>query len=681
MNHSSVSRVVEDHLGLRGRGHKWSRKKVTGAMRHASHPEDGDDAYEGSTGIVKMTLNSFCAERYRPQLVSRISSLVRTINQAVAEAYLFANFHFSRCLSNPEFDVTTLPKLDRNFYYRCLLAVSVSNARADTLGDALKGSQVAFDALRPPDYRKADIRPYNQVVADTSIQMATMACNSVWANIERFVTRYLRLRYPCLKRFWKLIVSASVQQPKTPLEKFFPPPCSQNASRARQVAEHLRSLLPLPSGQPFSTRAHLAMRLFHTILGDLAGATDVKHRPRLFNILPRKSAFTISYVPISSMTLMKLLGMGETPLEKIKGDGRSENHRELWAKYFNLKAVETRRAGFDERILTDGKGVSIQRRVAGACAFPPGEGYPADATRAECKLALTSPVAEAVGVDPGMLDIVTCAASDGSIKSVSSGRFSQMAGLHVCRRRISAWNAETSTLTQSIPSSRTTDAAGIEAHVRGFLTALPALSNHRFEKGYRSMRFFRYVRKQKAIDAVCDIVAPKDKLVVVGFGDWSNNGEGISRRCSGPIREIRKRLSDRPNVLFKNVDEHRSSCTCHGCFHTLSNMRADSVVNRRRLDGDTGERVTERVVARNSKVHKVLHCCHSVGSAPEERCGTTWNRDVNAAKNLLMLLRLWVDGKERPEAFQRKQRISRGIVRTRPSPASRDGEVRGPVLS
>jgi hypothetical protein len=28
------------------------------------------------------------------------------------------------------------------------------------------------------------------------------------------------------------------------------------------------------------------------------------------------------------------------------------------------------------------------------------------------------------------------------------------------------------------------------------------------------MRFFRYVQKQKAIEAVCDLVAPKEKLMV-----------------------------------------------------------------------------------------------------------------------------------------------------------------------
>jgi hypothetical protein len=177
------------------------------------------------------------------------------------------------------------------------------------------------------------------------------------------------------------------------------------------------------------------------------------------------------------------------------------------------------------------------------------------------------------------------------------------------------------------------------------------------------MRFFRYVGKQKTIEKVCDLIAPKAKKTVVGFGNWSNQGYGISRSCSGPVKEIRKCLSRRQNVLFKNVDERNTSCTCHGCFQKLVNMKADSVVWRRvqnepsaLIDGAPTTTTTtfekQKTVVKNVKVHKVLHCRNSVKSASSNvRCGATWNRDVNAAKNLLLLLTTWMDGKERPAAF------------------------------
>ena len=169
------------------------------------------------------------------------------------------------------------------------------------------------------------------------------------------------------------------------------------------------------------------------------------------------------------------------------------------------------------------------------------------------------------------------------------------------------------------------------------------------------MHFLRQVGKQKAIEAVCDMVAPRDKLTVVGFGNWSNNGTGISRRCSGPIREIRQVLSRRPNVLYTNIDEHKTSCVCSECFERLVNMKADTVKRRRVSDGG-GQ---SNVVVNGQRVHKVLHCCNSVGSAAQKQCcGATWNRDVNAAKNMLMLLQVWMRGAERPTAFCRTNTVS-----------------------
>jgi len=628
--------------------------------------ENGDN--EANITVIKKTLNKLCMDASRQQLCASIRGLVFTMNCVVAEAYLFANFHVTRCLSEPAFDVVCLPKLDRNFYYRCLLAVSKSNVRKGTLGKSLTDSMDAFDALRPMGWSKTDVRPWGQVIADISIQMATMACNSVWANVDRVVVKYLRLKHPALKKHFVKIVRAVVHYPKSDVDKIIPSQYG-HAAQVKKVVSHLRLLLPLPTGHQFNTRAHLTMRLFHSVLSELVAATSPtsssssNRRLRLFSLLPCKSGFTMSYVPISSMTLMKLLSMGDKPLERIRGDGRDEDHSKLWRKYFNVGGVETRASRFDNRILSDGKGVSIQMRRKcgggeGASAMDVA-GYPKDVSIGECLHATTHRDAQYAGVDPGMTDIVTVAFSTGGVKSYSSSHFSDAAGYKTSKRRTDKWNAETADLVRSIPPPTTSSVEGMQHHVRGYLAALPTLLQHRASKGYRSMRFLRFVGKQKAIEKVCDVIAPKGMTTVVGFGNWSNQGSGISRPCSGPLKEIRKRLSRRQNVLFKNVDERNTSCTCHGCFHKLVNMKADSVRWRKAVPGgdgslaDASAESTARVktVVKNVKVHKVLHCSNSVKSAPNVRCGTTWNRDANAAKNILLLLTTWIEGRERPAAF------------------------------
>jgi hypothetical protein len=107
-------------------------------------------------------------------------------------------------------------------------------------------------------------------------------------------------------------------------------------------------------------------------------------------------------------------------------------------------------------------------------------------------------------------------------------------------------------------------------------------------------------------------------------------------------------------------------------------MKADSVRLSRTKEGET-----IRKEVKNNKVHKVLHCRNSVGVEPVlARCGATWNRDVNASKNILFLLELWIMGDERPPMFSRTSKtysFRRGAAV--PVPASVQVAEDGPTVS
>ena len=84
-----------------------------------------------------------------------------------------------------------------------------------------------------------------------------------------------------------------------------------------------------------------------------------------------------------------------------------------------------------------------------------------------------------------------------------------------------------------------------------------------------------------------------------------------------------------------------------------------------------------------SRVHKVLHCSSSVKAGESPCCGTTWNRDVNASRNILRLGVYDVFDVERPEVFRRKtntQITSRGRMLRKCAEVEEKSETSNPVI-
>ncbi len=156
-----------------------------------------------------------------------------------------------------------------------------------------------------------------------------------------------------------------------------------------------------------------------------------------------------------------------------------------------------------------------------------------------------------VGVDPGFTSVVTARFASGENRAYSSARYYEDSGFNTSRRRTDAWNAQTEALIEAIPSPKVATLDGAKAHVAGLLENLGPLLEHRFAKGYRNMRFMRFVGKHKAVDAICDLLAPRGKRTVVGFGDWSAGSSScISRKTCGPVQEVKRALGKNIRVSY-----------------------------------------------------------------------------------------------------------------------------------
>ena len=605
---------------------------------------------------VKMKLRSFCK---MPRLVSVLNRIVIECNQIMLEAYCFANLHILRLFEAGE----TLPTIDRNFYYRCIMSIGTSKVKSGTLGQDFQESILLFDSLRNENTPKISLNGYNQVLADLSIIMATMASNHLWTNLEARIDKYLKTFHKSLKpKSRREIITALVRTPKANVREIVKNPS------AILIAEELKNLMRLPSALQSKKHASLTIPLYIHILRSfekLRDSQDKKDKhPKLFSILPLKSNFTISHIPISSMMMLGILKK-HFGHKEIEGDGRNSNATYYWKKYFNLNAVETSQRKFGNRIITDGYAVSVPlKRVSATCC----QNNVQD-SKELTKMINNGKVDLICGVDPGISDVVTTTYYESieelknrksvdnlvdnlktlEVASYSSGMYYEKSKINSSRHSTSKWNEETKHITENSPKGCTSFVERFIDYIMYILKYEKELLEHRMK--YRGPRFLRHMYRDKIIDEICDLIAPKDKVVIVGFGDWKlSNKSPISRKTCGPIEDIKKRLRSRTNVWILDIDEYCTSQKCSCCHQVLSNSKAYSTTYTK----DGQKTTTFR------KIHKMLHCKyhHTDKKVTKDlRCGITWNRDVNASKNILLLTIFEIFGEMRPKAFRRSRKL------------------------
>jgi len=643
------------------------------------HKQDNDDIVVDvesdmlTCSTVKMKLNTFCTNQ---DLSRKLQSLVLDMNQLVGEAYSFANLHIVNLLNKPLVKASiniknetcvlnimylediVLPTIDRNFYYSCLAAVSTNNAKAKTL-EPVKDTIPIFESLRDNSIPKINIVGQDQIMANLSISMATMANNHLWMNIGKRIKRFIKWNYPSLKSAnHKQILESLLYKPNINIDSLFS--ADSKGQLALMVAKKLKPHICLPSGSQSAKRSNLLLPLYFHMLKKTEEAIEnarffpkQKKKYKTFTLLPLKHGYTISYLQFSARALMDILKkMG---LENYKGDSRYQDPSIILKKYFNNNLVETRNRKFAHTISTDGKSVSILMKLQ-SCLICPNKQCPCQEKLQEflerSKLPKTDKNhVRLASVDPGITDIGTIMDQFGEISSYSSARYYETALYNVSRRRINQLNEETKELTASISSAQTCNLEKYKVFVQSYLKSLRPVLNQRNAKGYRNLRFLRWQRKKLAIKEICDLIAPPgEQVTVVAFGDWIGiNGTPISRRCAGPLQEIKFELQSRANVVFISIDEYCTSRKCSNCYNDLTNMKASTTVYKN-VDG----KKTKTVVVK--KIHKVLHCKNNQANASKKKqcCGATWDRDVNAAKNILTLTLCLLENKPRPPALQRK---------------------------
>lgn len=168
------------------------------------------------------------------------------------------------------------------------------------------------------------------------------------------------------------------------------------------------------------------------------------------------------------------------------------------------------------------------------------------------------------------------------------------------------------------------------------------------DRPFLKWKFFRARMKRAAVDAVARRVVPTvSRSTCVGYGDWSRR-DGIRGHASGPVKGLKQALRKRAVVV--SVDEFRTSKLCSQCYHPLSTVSyvvETELEKKKKHKGKVLPRNHAQTVFEEKDCYGVLRCDH------KECDAHYWDRDVNAAINMLELLKRELRGLGRMPAFRR----------------------------
>ena len=573
-------------------------------------------ARDTSCTIVKTTWNSFC----KPEAKSlALESCLYQVHKAITEAYLLANMHVMRMceLNKP------MPEICQTFYYQCLSAVSWSERNRATIKDLLFRQTVdEYMSCRPDSYVPA----YSSHLGSgwfqqASQQMSIAAKNSTSMNFWRRFKRYLKSKYDLGKDAWMVVRDIRTVE----------------YGGDNQLVRLYRSLVPSkPKYGNVEDYPELVMPLQHMFLQHfeceqqiaIEGGVQVKKQHRLFSLLPTKQGFECSHLKVCTNGLYGLLK--RSGVEGLPADGAAFRAvGELyWRRLFNIEKFETCNRVWGGEVLTDGKAVSIVLRKPKSPEPSKTQPNPED-------------FQEVWGVDPGRREVFVASNRAHEVERCSTKQYYHMAGFKRSCKKVQMWEDQNEAVKKALDrlqkvTKKTSSSAVLGEYVHELLQHLDTLLTFHVKKGYRDLKFGRYIGRQKALQKLCNQITVKaGRNTLVGFGDWSNkDSAGIIKKCpAGPVKQFERELKKRCMVV--SVDEFRSS-KLHECCH--ASLKPAYIHQESKKDH----------VVRKVKAHSVLFCDN------RSCCGMRVNRDVNASRNMLaLLLAELTGGAGRPAAFRR----------------------------
>ena len=194
-------------------------------------------------------------------------------------------------------------------------------------------------------------------------------------------------------------------------------------------------------------------------------------------------------------------------------------------------------------------------------------------------------------------------------------------------------------LCSSTPQSNGPSVSGFRLHIAYVLIFRDILLGHYGTKRLRQQKWGVYIRKQRAVEFMCKkVTGGRDKAsVTVAFG--SARGPHMKGCLPAPVKLLHKALQQRAIVV--DIDEFRTSMICSKC-------------NDRHLTGVRFSKGTARdKYLAGKRANSNRFRLYDVRACQNPSCRTVWNRNVNAARNMLEVYFCLFASGQRPVDFRR----------------------------
>jgi hypothetical protein len=265
-----------------------------------------------------------------------------------------------------------------------------------------------------------------------------------------------------------------------------------------------------------------------------------------------------------------------------------------------------------------------------------------------------------VGIDPGRRDMIGLVSNEGDSFTVSTKSFRHISGsARYARQTVSLLSRKEVgeetlyDLLQKLPCRRDIDEW--TNYLRCVLPILDTIIATYEVKRLRRLRFQSFMKRDRALDAICKRITASKENVLVAFGDASACHTGFGY-APAPQGRLRKRLGVIHAAQVTLIDEYNTSRYCCRCHHVLLEPRAthslakimDSQILTNKLERKSFRKLSDTIF--EEKLHGVRQCsfCRN-----ESGCPKFHHRDLNSAQNMMDVYLSLASNRTRPDVFLR----------------------------